>query len=56
MPNTGIAADSLVLSGGGQAVGNMGRGVDMNNAGLSSAAQWFGGAQAGNSLAIAISS
>lgn len=51
MPNTGIAADSLALNGGSQAVGNMAAGANINNAANSSAAQWFGGAQAGNSSA-----
>ena len=54
MPNTGLAADSMALNAGNNAVGNMNAGNAAHAAGLNSAAQWFGGAQAGNQSAANI--
>ena len=51
MPNTGIAADSRRLNGGSNAVGNMNAGNAARAASMNSAAQWFGGATAGNQSA-----
>lgn len=51
MPNTGLAADSTALNAGNSAVGNLNAGNAAHAAGLGSAAQWFGGAQAGNQSA-----
>jgi hypothetical protein len=54
LPQTGIATDSASLSAGNSAVGNMNAGNAAHAAGLNSAAQWFGGAQAGNQSAANI--
>lgn len=54
MPNTGIAADSVALNAGNSATSNLNAGNAAHAAGLNSAAQWFGGAQAGNQLAANI--
>ncbi len=51
MPNTGIAADSLVLNSGNSAVGNLATNSQMHNANNAAAAQWFGGAMQGNQSA-----
>lgn len=51
MPNTGLAADSTALNAGNSATGNINAGNAAHAAGLNSAAQWFGGAQSGNSSA-----
>lgn len=51
MPQTGIAADSLALQGGNAAVGNIGAASTIRNAGVGSAAPWFGGSIQGNSSA-----
>ena len=54
MPATGLAADATALNAGSSAVGNLNAGNAAHTAGLSSAAQWFGGAQAGNNSAANI--
>lgn len=54
MPNTGIAADSVALNAGNSATSNLNAGNAAHAAGLNSAAQWFGGAQAGNQSAANI--
>ena len=51
MPNTGIAADSLALNAGNAAVGNLAANSSIRNANNAAAAQWFGGATAGNNAA-----
>lgn len=51
MPNTGLAADSAALNAGSSATANMATGAGVHNAGLNTASNWFGGAQAGNSAA-----
>jgi hypothetical protein len=54
MPNTGLAADSMALNAGNSATGNLNAGNAAHAAGLGTAAQWFGGAQAGNQSAANI--
>jgi hypothetical protein len=54
MPNTGLAADSTALNAGNSATGNLNAGNAAHAAGLGTAAQWFGGAQAGNNSAANI--
>lgn len=51
MPNTGLAADSTALNAGNSAVGNMGANNAARAQSMNTAAQWFGGAQAGNNSA-----
>jgi hypothetical protein len=54
MPATGLSADSTALNAGNSAVGNLNASNQAHNASMNSAAQWFGGAQAGNSSAANI--
>lgn len=54
MPNTGLAADSVALNGGNAAVGNLATGANLNNAGVNTASNLFGGAANSNASAANI--
>lgn len=51
MPNTGIAADSMALNAGSQAVGNLANNSQIRNQNQAAAMQWFGGATNANNSA-----
>jgi hypothetical protein len=51
MPQTGIASDSLALSGGNAANATIGGQMATRQAGVASAMPWFGGAVSGNTAA-----
>lgn len=51
MPSTGIAADSMALNAGNNAVGNLASNSQIHNANNAAAMQWFGGATNSNNSA-----